>query len=296
MYFCYVDESGHCGTKYDPNQPVEVLVGVISDATKVHKTNREHSNYLKVLLKDHGIDVSEIKSSQIFRGRKEWSTVSPEIRKQVFKDLLKWVKARSCKLIVCPIHSEKFFNLKCDGHDYAGKFQYPYEAGAMNVLLSLQRLKYGLRGNKGKTVVIFDEEGEHDKRLIKLISEDLDYTDMFTQIKLPKSKKKQKSIERFCQIVDIPFFSKSEHSQLIQIADLVAFVVSRYIQLKSFNIQPAFDEELAVIEEFYLGVKDSLIPASYINPPVKGDPLALFYQEIRPTGWTPQKWIINQKI
>jgi hypothetical protein len=146
---------------------------------------------------------------------------------------------------------------------------------------------------KGKTVVIFDEEGEHDKRLIKLLSHDLSFTDAFTQVEIPKSNKRQAELERLCQIVDIPFFSKSEHSQLIQIADLVAFVVSRYIQLKSFGVSPAFEDELAVIEEFYVGVKDSLVKPVHINPPAKGDALTSFYQEIRPQGWTPQKWIIK---
>lgn len=293
MYFCYVDESGHCGTKHDPNQPVEVLVGVVSDATKIHKTNREHSSFLKDLLNKHGINVTELKSAQIFRGRKEWSSVTPAVRKQVFSDLLKWVNERSCKLIVCPIHSEKFFELKKANHQFATKLHYPYEAGAFNVLLSLQRLKYGSPSNKGKSVVIFDEEGEHDKRLIKVLSDDLSFTDGFTQIQIPKSKKKQQEIERLCQIIDIPFFSKSEHSQLIQIADVVAYVVSRYIQLKSFGIQPSFDDELTVIEEFYLGIKESLIPPAHINPPIKGDPLAEFYLNIRPNGWTPQKWVIK---
>jgi hypothetical protein len=293
MYFCYVDESGHCGIKFNPEQPVEVLVGVVSDATKIHKTNREHSNFLKELLNKHGVEISELKSAEIFRGRKEWGSVAPEVRKQVFKDLLKWVRNRSCKLIVCPIDSSKFFELKKQDHELAKKLHFPYEAGSLNVLLSLQRMKYGSAKNKGKTVVIFDEEGEHDKRLIRLLAEDLSFTDEFTQIQISNSKKKQEEIERLCQIVDIPFFSKSEHSQLIQIADLVAFVVSRYIQLKSFNVVPAFADELTVIEEFYLGVKDSVVPAAHINPPSKGDSLAAFYQEIRPKGWTPQKWIIK---
>jgi len=38
MYVCYVDESGHTGEKFDPNQPVEVLCGVVTDVTKLFKT------------------------------------------------------------------------------------------------------------------------------------------------------------------------------------------------------------------------------------------------------------------
>ncbi len=294
MYFCYIDESGHCGTKFDRNQPVEVLVGVVSDATKIHKTNREHSSFLKKLLHTHGIEVSELKAAQIFRGRKEWYNVPHEDRKKIFKELLQWVNERSCKLIVCPIDSAKFFDLKKQGNELANKLHFPYEAGSLNVLLSLQRMKYSSRkNNKGKTIVIFDEEGEHDRRLLKLLSEDLSFTDGFTQIEIPKTKKKLSELERLCQIVDIPFFSKSEHSQLIQIADLVAFVVSRYIQLKSFGSASAFDDEMPVIEEFYLGIRNSLIPPAHINPPTKGDPLIEFYKQVRPRGWTPQKWIVT---
>jgi hypothetical protein len=100
MYFCYVDESGHCGTKFDPNQPVEVLVGVVSDATKFHKTNREHSSFLKELLHIHGVEVSELKSAQIFRGRKEWSSIAPDVRKQIFKDLLKYLEVVRMEILI----------------------------------------------------------------------------------------------------------------------------------------------------------------------------------------------------
>lgn len=292
MYFCYIDESGHCGTKLDENQPVEVLVGVVQDATKIHKTNREHSNYLRELLHKHGVDVTELKSAQIFRGRRQWGKVDPETRKQVFRELLKWVNERSCKLIVCPVDSGKFFALKENNNAFAQKLCFPYEAGALNVILALQRLKYGSPNNKGKTVVIMDEEGEHDKRLIRILSDDLSFTDAYTQIKVPR-KKATKELERLCQIIDIPFFSKSEHSQLIQIADLVAFVVSRYIQLRSFGVAPSFSEETQVIEEFYLGIKPSLITPAHINPPNKEDALVSFYRDIRPKGWSPQKWIIS---
>lgn len=65
MYICYVDESGHCGVKEAPAQPVEVLCGVITDLAKLTKTQREHSE----LLTDLGI--AEMKASDAYRGRKE---------------------------------------------------------------------------------------------------------------------------------------------------------------------------------------------------------------------------------
>jgi len=51
MYVCYVDESGHNGKKYNPKQPVEVLCGVLTDVTKLFKTQRELAIILKFLQK-----------------------------------------------------------------------------------------------------------------------------------------------------------------------------------------------------------------------------------------------------
>ena len=58
MKICYIDESGHCGEKYNPKQPIEVLCGVITDISKLFKTQTEHRDILE-LLNDSGIDISE---------------------------------------------------------------------------------------------------------------------------------------------------------------------------------------------------------------------------------------------
>lgn len=50
MKICYVDENGHCGEVFDPRQPVEVLCGVITDLSKLFKTQKEHSDILDYLL------------------------------------------------------------------------------------------------------------------------------------------------------------------------------------------------------------------------------------------------------
>ena len=49
MYVCYIDESGHCGKKYNPDQPVEVLCGVVTDVSKLFKTQRELDTIFRFL-------------------------------------------------------------------------------------------------------------------------------------------------------------------------------------------------------------------------------------------------------
>jgi len=87
MKICYLDECGHCGERPNPNQPVETVCGVVSDVTKLFKTQREHQDVLYIL-REAGVELSELKSAEIYRGRKEWSDAGHELRDQVFGILL----------------------------------------------------------------------------------------------------------------------------------------------------------------------------------------------------------------
>lgn len=153
MYICYIDESGHCGKKVNPDQPVHVMCGVLSDLTKVFKTQREHAAILSELNKI-GIPLSELKGSDAYRGRKHWCDVPAQMRDTLYEAILDWAADRSCKFVVCPIDSTTFFARKADGCQNSAKLHFPYEAAALNVLLAIQRHQQGKKNNKGKTVVI----------------------------------------------------------------------------------------------------------------------------------------------
>ncbi|HCA42420.1 MAG TPA: hypothetical protein DEP28_04125 [Bacteroidetes bacterium] len=184
---------------------MEVITGIVTDASKLHKTYREHNEFFK-LLQEAGIDVKELKGREIFRGKNEWKKINAKLRKDILNYTLDWIENRKCKIIVIPIDTKKFFNLKSDGNKLALKFEYPWETGAFNILLAIQRCHCKIKKIKGKTIVVFDELEGHGKRLINIYNEDdLSYIDNFTNIKDSKNKKG----ERFSEIIDTPFFSKS---------------------------------------------------------------------------------------
>ncbi len=241
MYVCYVDESGHCGKKYNSVQPVEVLCGVVSDATKLFKTQRELAVIVKFLNKK-GIPLTELKASDAYRGRKHWSGVEPRVRDKIFEFMLKWAKDRSCKFVVCPIDSKVFFDLKADGCAISGMLRHPYEAGALNLILAVQRHQSGRRNNKGKTLVIFDEQSGHDLNLLNIMGNDLTFTDGYTGYK-PKPRAKNQD-PRLNEIIDVPHFSKSHLTVLIQLADWIAFIVNTYLLLKVYGHTEKYPGEL----------------------------------------------------
>lgn len=286
MYVCYIDESGHCGAKYDPKQPVEVVSGVITDITKIFKTQREH-NLILSILKNMKIEIKELKAKEIYGGRNNWKGVKPIVRKKIMDALLKWANDRSCKFIVCPIDSKTFFEKKNNSCEFSNNFNSPYEAGILNVILSVQRLKNGIKKNKGKTLIIVDEQKGHDNNIIRILDSDLTFTDKFTGYKnKPRSKTQEL---RLNEIIDIPFFSKSHISTLIQIADIAAFIVNKYISLTCYDEAEKYAGETDVITDWYKKIGAGLIPHLNINPQLD-DPLCNYYRELRPIGWNPKDW------
>lgn len=288
MYICYGDESGHCGKKLNPGQPVQVMCGVLNNLTKLSKTQREHAKILSILNGD-GIPLAELKGSEAYRGRGAWKKVPSNRRDSLYESILDWAAERACKFIVCPIDSATFFRAKGNGCNDSMRFCFPYEASAMNVLLALQRCQQSMNKNKGRTIVIFDEQSNHDVNLLRLLSGDLVFTDSYTGYDA-KSKSKSKP-DRFDQIVDVPHFSKSHLTVLIQIADWAAFVVNKYLLLTVYKHREAYKGELKKIEAWYKRVGESLIIRTAIDPPGQNG-LPAYFKSMRPSGWTAKKWTV----
>ncbi|MEC3966464.1 DUF3800 domain-containing protein [Flagellimonas halotolerans] len=286
MKACYLDESGHCGIKFNPNQPVQVMAGVIMDFYGLFKTQKEQ-NIIMDELKKIGIPLSELKSADIYRGRNAWSKVPPKTRQKILLLILEWSESRGCKFIVSPINSEEFFNKKSAGCKIANYMGSPYEISALHTILALQREHQNQKKNKGKTVVIFDEQKKHDESLLKILGDDLSFTDGFTGHTVPPRAKIKPP--RLGEIIDVPFFSKSHLSPAIQLADIVAFIVNRYLLLTVFGKPESYAGELKVIEGFYELIGKQRIRNSSLYPKSKDD-LTLLLKELQPTGWSYKNW------
>ena len=284
MKVCYVDESGHCGEKPSQEQPAEVLCGIITDVSKLFKTKKEHGEIMDMLA-SNGLPIEELKAAEIYRGRREWKGVNPETRGNIYEALLKWSTDRKCSFVVCPIDCQKFFDAKTQSNAHATKLGFPWEAGALNVVMAVQRTFKGTKNNKGRTFMVFDEQQKHDQRFLRLFEEDLSFTDGCTGY---TPSKKKTGPPRFDQIVDIPHFSKSHLSVLIQLADLAAYVVNRHLLLTAYGSQEDYTGEAAKISGWYHEVGKSLVPHTSIDAPGQSA-TAAFYRAIRPKGWTAKQ-------
>ncbi|MFP4028471.1 MAG: DUF3800 domain-containing protein [Candidatus Brocadiia bacterium] len=287
MFLCYVDESGHCGRSYNESQPVEVLAGVLINTYKLKKTLREQTELLE-LLRNNGIPIEEFKASDIYRGRRAWEQVDPEVRVAVFDYLLRWMNDRACKLAICPVDTDLFFALKKNEGKTATLMEFPFEAGALNVVLAVQREHRNKKRNKGNTIFIFDEQHDHSSHLLELFDRDLRYTDAYVLYE-PKPRAK-KQPERLDQVIDVPHFTKSHLALPVQLADAVAFIVRRYLELTLYESPERYAGEQDQLHKWYKNVGECMITHTSIDPPVKKrDPLCQFYDDVRPEGWSAHR-------
>ncbi len=286
MYACYFDESGHCGRKYNAEQPVEVLAGVITDVTKLFKSQRDHSRILAILT-EHSIPLEELKASDAYGGRGAWKGVDPEIRDLIFEFILGWLGERWMKVIVTPVDSKSFFDAKDNGDAMAGILSFPWEAGAVHGLLALQRLQQTKKRNKGKTLLVYDEQEGHHDNLLRILSGDLSFTDGYTGYK-PKPRAKEQPI-RMSEIMDVPYYSKSHLAVMIQFADWVAFIVSRYLQMRVYGQAERYAGEREKISEWYRQIGRVRVSHTCLQPR-SDDDLTHFLLGLRPNGWTYKDW------
>lgn len=283
MYICYLDESGHCGTKFNPRQPVELVCGVLLDLTKLAKSQRQHAQIIDWLKKTK-IATDELKAADIYRGRNQWADVSADNRKWFIDFIIDWASERACKFIPCPIDSKKFFEMKAAGDKNACVLGFPYEAAAMNAVLAVQRLQKSKKNNKGRTFLVFDEQSKHDRNLLQVIGSDIDGFDSYYGFKMP-TRKRREMPQRLDQIVDQPFFAKSTMSVMVQVADVAAFVFGRHIQLKCLGEPESFEGEVAVIENWVTELSGMVVTHTAIDPP-GSESLCLFFRDLRPVGWS----------
>lgn len=291
MYACYIDESGHCGNKFNPDQPVEVLVGVMNNlGAKLPKTQREFLQLVEKLT-SRAIPVTELKASQAYRGQKAWGGIDAALRMKLFEEILNWAAERSCKYFVAPVDGRKFFDRKGNGCTIATMLKAPYVAGAMNIVLAVEKLQRSMPNNKGKTWVVFDEQKNLDDDLKRILLADLSWTDLYTGYTF--NKRKAYNPPRLDQVFDIPYFSPSHGSVMIQVADWVAFVVNKYLLLSAYDHPEKFEGEREQVTRWYGIIGKCVVKHTALDPSTK-DQTCTFFKEVRPAGWSAKDWFINE--
>jgi len=246
MKFCYLDETG---TGQDT---VVIVVGVVVDAVRMRRTKREWDELLAQCTSLVGKPVTELHAKDIYRGNGPWRSVSPEQRSATIERILDWFDDRKHHVTFSSIDRRIFDELK-DSCEICASLDNVWHAASFHVALSIQKKYQTLSNNKGNTVFVFDK-GKGETSFPELIIFPPAWSDSYYK-KGPKQ-------DRLDQIIDVPFFADSSHAGLIQIADLIAYILRLYAALHGYGVSPKYDGEIEKVDGWVEKIKSSLLPTN----------------------------------
>lgn len=265
MFVCYCDESGFTGCNHDRNQPVTVVAGVLVNTYNMHKTRADFASLTrkaKKLLKEAGLgSFAELKAQELYSGSGPWKGIDGAERHALYGAMLKWLCQRKHKVVASVIDDKVFCGKVASKDPLSTKLRAPYVAGALHLSLMVQRANQGAAKNKGRTILIFDAQGEFEKDVSQLLYSPPSWTDDYYGYRRG---------ERLDQVVDTAYFVRSHQASFIQIADLVAYVLRKHAELTHHGFGEKYTGESARTEEWASMLRSSMMPRPHVFPSAKG--------------------------
>lgn len=260
MFLCYADESGYAGSKFDKSQPVLTMVGMFPNAYNYHRSDSEFKEVFSIIKEQ--IPIAELKGQQIYRGRGKWETIPPDTRDKVIEFYVNWITKRKHHLIILSVDNEMFFHLKKSGeHDqYFKALTCPYLLAGLHMALVVQKCNRNKAKNKGKTLMIFDEQDQYSDRLTDLIFCPPDFIDDFVRYDAKKEE------HRLNQIIDTCFFVKSHHSSMAQVVDIVAYLHRLHLELTAYGFSEKYKGEKDKINKWIGKISGKIVPFNFTYP------------------------------
>jgi hypothetical protein len=230
MKFSYVDESGDQG-----QGDVFVMAAILIDAYRLQKHSRKFDEMISNFLATHPHSPKELKTKAFINGSDGWSKVDPTARKQFLIEICEL--AAACATIFGVAFSFEKFGKAVSAWPKQPSGKSYWLAAAMFIASLVQQKMQEGKKNKGLTVLICDD----NKREMSNLSDALYSADPWFDPIYQRSRRKSgeriwievADEERFDQIVDTAFAIKSHHSCLVQVADAVAYVYRRHLELTS---------------------------------------------------------------
>ena len=265
VYFAYVDETGT-----DGSSPLTVMVGIVVNGERLGRTQLELGAILDNLGGVASGYLGELKSKNLLAGTGPWKGVPGETRRNVISNLCGWLCDRKHELALAAIDVQQF-----EAHTFQrGDLSNPWQAAAWHISLQLQRAHQSKKGNKGRTVLVFDDNKREAANFGDLAYDPPAWSDDYYH-----RGKKQQALD---QIIDTPFVVKSHHVGLVQIADVFAAIFRRYSELAEYEMAEKYQGERAHFDDWVSTLSTRLISRSHRWPRRSDSQCANWYTSVAP--------------
>jgi hypothetical protein len=256
MKFCYLDESGTGSERF------AIMASVIVDATRMHVTKSDWDSLLVKLSKIVGREVKEFHSRDFYRGNSCWRNLKGAQRAEIISAIFEWLKSRRHAINFSGVDKTKFYAAK-DIEPKLSIFHSVWCFLGLHQILTIQKVSQRFGKNKGNTVFIFDNEIREQTHFAKLIKSAPEWVHLYYSVNKRKIP--------FDQIIDVPYYGDSEDVNLIQVADLMAYLLRRYVEIKENVVPPQYHDEKEKIELWVNNMVKLCLPVSTRYPSVGRD-------------------------
>ncbi|MGC8541995.1 MAG: DUF3800 domain-containing protein [Phycisphaerae bacterium] len=268
MKFCYCDESG------TGNEPFAVMVGIITDHTRMHVTKAHWESLLADVSEAVRNPISEIHARELYPGNAAWRDVKGHLRSELIEEIIRWIgEVRKHAIVVAGADRAAFAAAKGD-NKVPSEVATVWQFLAAHILLSVQRAHQAIPKNKGHTVFIFDRHVRDEVQLASFVKNPPAWTKSYYQ--------KKGKPAAFNQVVDVPYFGDSREVILLQVADLVAYLLRKYTEIKSGKAQERYSGELTTITGWLERLRSSVISYGCIYPKKGRCTTASLFRDLAP--------------
>ncbi len=269
MKLCYCDESG------TGSEPIATMAGIVVDSTRMHITKQHWGNLLTVLTKSFGRTVSEIHTRNFYNGRGLWYQLDGTKRAEGITTVLNWLKDRKHRVVFCAVDKESY------KQEFAKQFipdelQSVWRFMGFHIILSIQKCHQSQRSNKGHTLFVFDNEERERVRFTDLVATPPAWSGNYYD-----RGAKQEPLD---QIVDTPYFGDSKEVYLIQVADLICFLVRRYAEIKEGYVDEKYKGERDRLTGWVEQLRKLSIGQSHVYPKRGREKYQEMFYRVAPTS------------
>lgn len=251
MKFCYIDESGM------GSEPYAVMVGVVVDAYRMRPTKAEWDELLTTLSGIVGRTVTEFHTKDFYAGNSPWRGLDGAQRARIIDAIFEWFSERKHHIVYSAIDKAQHSRIAATDRRVADLGTL-WRCLAAHIALALQKAHQGKAGNKGHTVLIFDQHEKDQKKFAELLLDPPAWSDTYYN--------KGKKQDRLDQIIDVPHFVNSSHVGLIQLADCFSYIFRRHLELQDGKAIENYAGEVAKVKTWIDKAMSRSLPSASMYP------------------------------
>jgi hypothetical protein len=265
MKLAFLDESGKSG------DAISVVAGIIVDVYRVHSTRREWLDLLKTFSDLAKTPIREFHMRNAYNGRAEWRKAGPNNRHEATSTILRWLKDKGHQVTFSASTKSGF---EAAASPMASDLQSRWTAESFHVALAINKAHQGMGGNKGKSILVFDEGSGFERHLSQLLVSPPAWSDTYYD-----RKPRQPQLD---EIMDTSFFADSTHAPLIQVADALAFILRRYADIRDASSPERYEGEIKTLTDWISIVSPNLQQSSHRYRKTGRCTCAQFFWDIAP--------------